>query len=355
MMLIKFKYSERMKSHRAAACVLFLSMVLSISAMTATTASAADAAAFYKGKTLTLVVPYKPGGGYDTWGRLLAPYLGKYTGARVIVKNMPGAGGMLGVNEVYNAPPNGLTINIQNAVACVTNQMSGVKGVRYDLLKYGWIGRVTTDRRVLAMRKGAPVKTIQELINSKTPIKIGATGLGGSTYVDAVITKKALNLPIEVVHGYDSSSEIDLGLLRGEIDGTYGSYSSRLKMVKGGEQFIILQSGKKRSSIIPDVPTWFEVAPSDHSKTILSVLDAMHETGRPMAAPPGIPPERLTFLREALNKTMNDPDFIKSAKKAKREIDYLSGEDMEALVKTSLDVADPEIKKIFVNAIKGDI
>ncbi len=90
-------------------------------------------------------------------------------------------------------------------------------------------------------------------------------------------------------------------------------------------------------------------------KKILSVLDAMHETGRPMAAPPGVPPERLAFLREALNKTMNDPDFIKSAKKAKREIDYLSGEDMEKLVQTSLDIADPEIKKIFINAIKGDI
>ena len=116
---------------------------------------------------------------------------------------MPG-----GVNEVYEARPNGLTINIQNAVACVTNQLSDVKGVRYDLLKYAWIGRVTTDRRVLAMRKGAATRSIQELINSKSAVKIGATGLGGSTYVDAVITKQALKLPIEIVHGYDSSSEI---------------------------------------------------------------------------------------------------------------------------------------------------
>lgn len=262
---------------------------------------------------------------------------------------------MLGVNEVYNAPPNGLTINIQNAVACVTNQIAGVKGVRYDLLKYSWIGRATTDRRVLAMRKGASVNTIQELIGSKNPVKIGATGLGGSTYVDAVISKQALNLPIEIIHGYDSSSEIDLGLLRGEIEGTYGSYSSRLKMVKGGEQFIILQSGAKRSALLADVPTWFEVAPTDKAKQILTVLNAMHETGRPLAAPPGTPADRLAFLREAFEKTMKDPEFIESASKAKLELDYLSGEEMEVMIKDSLDISDPEIKKIFVNAIKGDI
>ena len=354
-MIARFKNSLRIMVPGAMALVLVLTVALSLTVATATTVQAADPAGFYKGKNLVLVVPYKPGGGYDTWGRLLAPYLSKYTGARVIVKNMPGAGGMLGINEVYNAAPNGLTINIQNAVACVTNQIADVKGVRYDLLKYSWIGRTTTDRRVLAMRKGATVKTIQDLINSKQPIKIGATGLGGSTYVDAVITKKALNLPIEIIHGYDSSSEVDLGLLRGEIDGTYGSYSSRLKMVKGGEQFIILQSGSERGAELAEIPTWFEVAPSDKAKEILAVLDAMHATGRPLAAPPGVPADRIAYLRQAFDKTMQDPDFLKSAAKAKREVDYLSGKDMEKLVQTSLNISDPEIKKIFVDAIKGDI
>ncbi len=353
-----FHYGNRSGVRGDLRLVLLLLVVILMTVSVAGLASAKsikDAAAFYKGKNLTLVVPYKPGGGYDTWGRLLAPYLGKYTGTRVIVKNMPGAGGMLGINEVYNARPNGLTINIQNAVAAVTNQLVGVKGVRYDMLKYNWLGRLTTDRRVLVMRKGAAVKTIDALIGSKTPIKLGATGLGGSTYVDAVISKKALNLPIEIVHGYDSSSEVDLGLLRGEIDGTYGSYSSRLGMVKAGEQFIIMQSGKSRSAIIPDIPTWFEVAPSEKAKTILAVLNAMHETGRPLAAPPGVPPERIAFLREALDKTMMDPEFINSAKKAKREIDYVSGQEMEAIIRTSLEISDPEIKKVFVDAVKGDI
>lgn len=353
-----FHYGNRSGDRGGFRLVLLFLVVIVMAVSVGGLASAKsikDAAAYYKGKNLTLVVPYKPGGGYDTWGRLLAPYLGKYTGTRVIVKNMPGAGGMLGINEVYNARPNGLTINIQNAVAAVTNQLVGVKGVRYDLLKYNWLGRVTTDTRVLAMRKGAAVKSIEALIKSKTPIKIGATGLGGSTYVDAVITKKALNLPVEIIHGYDSSSEIDLGLLRKEIEGTYGSYSSRLGMVNAGEQFIILQSGKERAEEMPDVPTWFEAASSEKAKRILAVLTAMHETGRPLATPPGVAPERVAFLRQALDKTMQDPDFIKSAKKAKRQIDYVSGQEIEAIIRTSLEISDPDIKKVFVDAIRGDI
>ena len=119
------------------AVLLFFAMVTVIASGNAMAADN-SAAAFYKGKNLMLVVPYKPGGGYDLWCRLFAPYLAKYTGARVIVKNIPGAGGMVGVNEVYNARANGLTINIQNAVASVTNQLAEVKGVRYDLVKYSW-------------------------------------------------------------------------------------------------------------------------------------------------------------------------------------------------------------------------
>lgn len=347
--------SLRRVIHRALVLFFAIALGVTLGLNTVDAKSQKDAAAFYKGKNLSYIVPYKPGGGYDMYSRLIAPYLKKHTGARIIVRNMPGAGGMLGVNELYKAPANGLTIGIQNAVASVTNQMVGIKGARYDLTKFSWIGRVTTNPRVLVIRKGSPYKTVQQLLSATKPVKIGATGLGGSTYVDAVITKNALNLNVEVIHGYDSSSEIDLGLLRGEIDGTWGSYGSRLSMVEAGEQFIILQNGKKRFPEIPDVPTWFEIAPSEKAKRILSTLDAMHQVGRPVAAPPGIPEERLEFLRKAFDKAMQDPGFIRDAKKAKRGLDYLSGEEMEELIKTSLKIADEDIKQLFVKAIKGAI
>lgn len=314
-------------------------------------------AAFYKGKILTFIVPYTPGGGYDVYSRLIAPYLEKYTGARIIVRNMPGAGGMMGVNQTYNAPPNGLTIGIQNCVGSITSQLTEVKGVRYDLTKFSWIGRMAVNLRVLVMRKGSDITSIQKLMNAKKTVKIGATGLGGSTYVDAVITNKVLNLPVEVVHGYDSSTEVDLGMLRGEIEGQWGSYSSRLKMLKAGEQFVILQSGDKgkRDSRLSDIPTFFEVAPSEKGKRILSTLAGMHETARPIAAPPGIPKGRLEFLQQAFYKAMHDPGFIEKAKKAQMPLNYLSGEDMLKLIKGVLEIPEEDIKQIFIQAIKGSI
>ena len=334
--------------------LISVSMIL-IGVNSAMSATLKDAAKFYKGKNLTLIVPNKPGGGYDTYCRLLAPYLSKYTGANVIVKNQPGAGGLLVVNGVYEARPDGLRINIQNTMASVTNQLVGLDGVRYDLLKYSWLGRITTDRRVLAMQKNTSVRSFEELMKSPKPIKLGATGVGGSTYVDAVITKEAFDLPVEVVFGYDSSPEVDLGLLRGEIDGTYGSYNSRLGMVKAGEQFLVLQSGKDRAAYIPDVPNWFEFAKNERAKKLLTALNGLHETGRTLSTTPGIPAERLAFLRQAFEKTMHDPEFLNDAKKAKRDLNYISGDDVLQLMKDVLNINDPQVKKIFVNAVKGEM
>ncbi|MFB0505623.1 MAG: Bug family tripartite tricarboxylate transporter substrate binding protein [Thermodesulfobacteriota bacterium] len=339
------------------ALVFFIAVGLTLGVGAVEAKSVKDAAAFYKGKVLTFIVPYTPGGGYDVYSRLIAPYLETYTGTRVIVRNMPGAGGMLGANEIYNARPNGLTIGIQNCVGSITNQLTEVKGVRYDLTKFSWIGRMAINLRVLVMRKGSDITSIQELMNAKRTVKIGATGLGGSTYVDAVITNKVLNLPVEVIHGYDSSTEVDLGMLRGEIEGQWGSYSSRLKMVKAGEQFVILQSGDKgkRDPRLSDIPTFFEVTPSEKGKRILSTLAGMHETARPIAGPPGIPKERLEFLREAFYKAMHDPSFSEKAGKAKMPLNYLAGEEMLKLVKSVLEIPEEDIKQIFIQAIKGSI
>ena len=313
-----------------------------------------DAAAFYDGKTIKFIVPYKAGGGYDTYSRLLAPALEKHTGARVIVFNRPGGGGLLGVNEVYTAKADGLTIGIQNAVAAVTNQVAAVEGVQYDMTKFSWVGRLATNPRVLAMRVGTKYDSIEKLMAAKEPVRIGATGLGGSTYVDSVINRDALSMPIEVIHGYDSSKEIDMGILRKEIEGTWGSYSSRAKRVKNGEQMIILQSGRKRHPKLPDVPTWFDMAKTEKGKRLLTVLEASHGVGRPVAAPPGIPADRLEFLRQAFEKAAHDEDFLKAIKKAKKPVNFLSGPDMAQLAKEAL-VLPEDVKETFIQAIRGDI
>lgn len=345
------RFTRRLTGLRKTLLLVAL-VLLAVPAATAT--AAGDGAEFYKGKTINFIVPYKAGGGYDTYSRLLAPALEKHTGARVIILNHPGGGGLLGVNEVFTAKPDGLTIGIQNAVAAVTNQVAGVEGVQYDMTKFSWLGRLATNPRVLAMRSGSDYLSIEKLLAAKEPVKLGATGLGGSTYVDTVITRDALGLPIEVVHGYDSSKEIDMGILRKEVDGCWGSYSSRAKRVKNGEQVIILQSGKKRHPKLPDVPTWFEIAKTEKGKRLLTVLEASHGVGRPVAGPPGIPAERLAFLQQAFDKAAHDEEFLKAAKKAKTPVDFLSGPEMAQLAEEAL-VLPEDVKKTFIQAIKGDI
>lgn len=321
-------------------------------------ALAQDAAGFYKGKNIKWIVPYKPGGGYDEYSRLLAPFMEKYTGARVDIVNMPGAGGMKGANEIFNSPPDGLTVGIINGSAMVTNQISDIAGANYKVGEYNYLGRVVADLRVLVTSTQNDYKTFDDVMNSKETVKLGATGLGGSTYVDAVITGEAFGLNQKVIHGFNSSTDVRQALLRGDVHGMWGSLGSALQGVEDGDHRIILQSAKGGSDLLPDVPSVFDYVDqtSDPARTeqVLKAWAALNDVGRPVAAPPGVPEERVAFLRDAFKQSMNDPDFIAKATKADRELSYASGEDMAQIAKDSSEMT-PDIKKLFIAAIRGEL
>jgi tripartite-type tricarboxylate transporter receptor subunit TctC len=318
-----------------------------------------DVAGFYKGNVIEWIIPYNPGGGYDEYVRLLAPYMEKHTGARVDVLNLPGAGGMRGVNELYDSPRDGLTIGIINGSAMVTNQLAGVKGAEYKIGEFEFLGRVVADRRVLVVSSNSDYTSFDDFLNADKPIRIGATGLGGSTYVDAVISKEAFNLDnLEIIHGFDSSPVVRQAMLRGNIVGTWGSWGSAEDAVDSGREKVILQSGRQRSPDLPDAPTVFELADRtrdpERTRAILTAWDALMAVGRPVAAPPGTNPERLAFLREAFRKVMHDPELIKAAEKAKRPLDYASGKEMGKIARDATEMPE-DIKQLFIRAIKGQL
>jgi tripartite-type tricarboxylate transporter receptor subunit TctC len=182
-----------------------------------------EVAAFYNGKIIKWIIPYSPGGGYDEYARLIAPLLSKHTGARVNVFNMPGAGGMRGVNELFTSPDNGLILGMINGSALVTNELAGIEGIMYELDEFEYIGRIVADSRVFVLANTSGLSTFDDILNSPRPLKMGATGLGGSTYVDAVVSKEAFGLNVQIVHGFDSSSIVRQAMLRGNIIGTWGS------------------------------------------------------------------------------------------------------------------------------------
>ncbi len=316
------------------------------------------AAAYYDGRNIRWIIPYSPGGGYDEYARLISPYLEKHTGARVDVYNLPGAGGMRGANELYNAPKSGLTIGVINGSALVMNELAGMRGADYKIAEFEYIGRVVADRRVLVVSLDSGYTSIEAIMNADERIKIGATGLGGSTYVDAVIVNEAFDMNLDIIHGFDSSSVVRQAMLRGNIVGTWGSWGSAVDAVVEGRHKVVLQSGRERLAELPDVPTAFELvdrmANPDRTQAILSAWESLHEVGRPVAAPPGVPLERLEFLRAAFDGAMHEPELLAKAKSSGRPLNFASAEEMRRVITESTSMPD-DIRALFVRAIKGEL
>lgn len=317
-----------------------------------------DAATFYKGKKIKWIVPYSPGGGYDEYARLLSPYLRKYTGARLDILNLPGAGGMRGANELFNSPGDGLTIGLINGSALVTNELAGSKGAKYEISEFEFLGRVVTDTHVLVVSELSGFDSFEQILNAEEAVKIGATGLGGSTYVDAIISKEAFDLNVNIIHGFDSSSVIRQAMLRGNIAGSWGSWGSAIDAVEDGRHIVVLQSGTERNAELPDVPTVFEIQDKsgDAARTlaILTAWESLNAVGRPVAAPPGTPEDKIQLLRSAFEKAMHDPDFLSDVEQAGRAISYASGDEMSDIVARATALPE-DIEQLFVKAIKGEL
>src|SRR5918911_3296745 len=180
------------------------------------------------GKTVTIIVGYKPGGGYDATARMLARHLPNHIAGKptVIVQNMPGGNSIIGANHIYNvAKPDGLTIGTFNRNLPIA-QLTGVQGVKYDMTKFEWIGSAANETTILAIRDDLPYKNFDELRKAKQPIVIGSTGPGANTHDFPLLLKDLLGVNIKLVSGYSSSADIMLAVERKEVDGRAGSYTS---------------------------------------------------------------------------------------------------------------------------------
>jgi tripartite-type tricarboxylate transporter receptor subunit TctC len=305
-----------------------------------------DASLFYQGKVVSWSVPYNPGGGYDTYSRLLAPFFEKLTGTTVVVRNSPGAGGLVGANKLYTAKSNGLTLGIVNAMGLLSATIREKKGLRFDIKKFSWLGRVVSDAQVLTLRKDFPVDDAKGLLKLKKPLRVGAGGKGSGNYLVAMVLKNVTGMPMEIILGYDTTAEIDLSIARGELDAVCGSYGPRLAVLKSGEQKMgLLVTGAKPPEY-PNVVSVEELISSENSRIILSSFNALLETGRAMAGPPGISNDRLDFLRNIFKKAINDPDVIKQFKKRGLPLGYANHEQQAMFINKALD-APPTFKKLI--------
>ena len=303
------------------------------------------AAEFYRGKAIECIVPYKTGGGYDAWVRSLAPFFKKYTGATLVIKNVPGAGSLIGTNKLYVADPNGLTIGILNGPGALQAQLTGISGVKYDLTKFTWIARLTMEQRVICVGAKSKYKTIEAMRKATRPIKFGASGIGSPTFLDLALLGEALGIKAEIITGYETMNEVDVAVLRGEIDAALGSYSSKFPLLQSGDMIAVAQYGGVKMvelKNVPDVTTLPGL--TDEGRQLISLVVTLLKIGRPLAAPPNMSPARAKFLEEAVKKSLEDPGFVAMAQKQGMEIFFLPGSEEKKLIEAGLTIS-PSLKR----------
>jgi tripartite-type tricarboxylate transporter receptor subunit TctC len=293
---------------------------------------------FYAGKTLSLLIGFPPGGGYDTYMRVLARHYGKYIPGHpsVVPSNMPGAGSLLAANYLYaKAPNDGLTLAMFAASAAM-EPLLGNKSALFDVTKFSWIGSMSQDVAFCGVWQslGAP-KTFDEMMTKETIFGGGATA--AITFQHPMVLKNVLGAKIRVIPGYPGTREVNLALHRGEVNGTCGLYVSTIKAtfadeVSSGQLKPVIQMGAKKSNEYGDVPSVFDYAKTDMDRAVLDVHFKQLLLGRPLAGPPGIPADRLKALRDALVATMKDKDFLAEAEKVGLDIDPASAEEVEQLL-----------------------
>jgi tripartite-type tricarboxylate transporter receptor subunit TctC len=307
--------------------------------------------AFYKGKVLEFYVPYAIGGGFDAYARGLKPLLQKYIpGVTVVVRNVPGGGGLTGTNQLFRAKPDGLSIGILNGPGMVFNQILGTREALYDLTKMSWIGRVNADTHVLVVANSSPIKTVQDLKALKRPVALSQTGKGSDDFFLSYMAFKALGLPIKNVVGFQSAPEAIMGVLRGEEDGFMDSYSTLEKLIQDGELRVVFQVALSRDdSRIKQSPTLLELV-GENSRAMITGATSVFAFERPIAGPPGIPPARLMVLRDALWSSLNDPVMVAWSKKV-RPILPLRGADTEKLLMQAM-AAGGQLKPLLEESLK---
>jgi putative tricarboxylic transport membrane protein len=303
---------------RAVSAVLGLSVAVSA-------ARAQDAErTYFSGKTIRLVVGYGPGGGYDAYARMIAPHLSKVLGAIVVVENQPGAGGLVALNRIYAAAPDGLTMMIVNGTGAALSQLTEQAGVRFDLGQVGYLGTVSASPWMWLVGPQSTIKTPQDAMKLGKKLNWAASGPADGLSDGAAFTCEALGLDCHVVLGYAGSNQAALAVTQGEMDAIYVSDTSANNYVASGQQHVVAAMGRSKSRFFPNAPTIFEaVKLTQDQQWLFDFRSKLEDLGRILLVPPNMAPGRLAALRAAVKETLSEPTLIAEGERSQRYIDYL--------------------------------
>jgi tripartite-type tricarboxylate transporter receptor subunit TctC len=275
---------------------------------------------------ISIVIPYGPGGGFDTTVRVFAPFFARHLGGEITVlpENIPGTGGRRGAATVYRANPDGYTLGIFNLPGLVLPDVLGEK-VDYELLELSWIGRIESQDYVLLVQAASPINSLQDL---QAQEKITFVSIGYGTTVLAAIQVMAEQMGLMAkkptfLTGYEGTTDQLVALVRGDGNATLSPVSTALQYIQSGNLRPLAVTGTGRSKHLPEIATFSELGYPD-----LAQLNVQ----RSLAGPPGMDPALLIQLREAFDKAMSDPEFVAAATKAQMDVAPLNGNDTAAAI-----------------------
>ena len=298
---------------------------------------------FYKGKTINLVIATTTGGGYDTYARLVGRHLGRHIPGEptIVAQNMPGAAGIRAANYLYAAAPKDGTAIAMLDQATHLDQVLGTPGLTADATRFNWIGRILSNSAVLYARHLAKVKRIEDALTQELIVSTS----GAASRLNWTVLNNVVGTRLKIITGYQGSSDSRLAMIRGEVDALSQPWPvlkvEAEQLLRDRQINLLLQTGADKHPELAHVPNMIDLARTNEDKTLLALFSSPSTIGRSLTAPPGVPTERVTTLREAFTATIRDPALIEEAQRLKLELDPLDGVALQTAI-TGTSVA-PEV------------
>lgn len=330
-------------------CVSARAALLLVFALAAGDLAAETPEDFFRGKTVRLLISSSPGGGYDTYGRMLAKHLARIIPGQptIVPQNMQGASGKRLANFMFNvAPQDGTSIaGIHRNIP--TDPILGVPESNYDPRKFNWLASLNNEVSVCAAWSTAPVKSIAEA--QARELIVGAQPNSDSEVFPAVMNNM-IGTKFKVVNGYPSGTDIELAMEKREVDGRCGwSWNSVVSIksdwLKEKKINVLVQMSMTKHPDLPDVPLLLDMVKSGEDRQALELIFARQVFARPYLAPPSVPADRVAALRSAFLAVTKDPQFLADIERQKFELNPVGGEEMQAYIARLYDTPKPVVDR----------
>jgi tripartite-type tricarboxylate transporter receptor subunit TctC len=292
---------------------------------------------FFRGKQIRVIISAAPATDYDMFARLISAQMTKLLPGNptFVHQNMPGAGGIIATNHLYNiAPQDGTVIGMVNRnmphVA-----LTKMANVQFDPARFNWLGSPEVSHSVCVALTGVPVQAAEDLY--KHELLIGGAGSGSAPSVTSHLLSNLLGMKLKLVEGYKSVPDVSLAMMRKEVHGVCQS----LNALQGGNLQGWIAAGKLKVlfnlepeplTSLSNIPTIFQYAKTDEQRAILRLNASTSIMGRPMLTPPNVPADRVAALRKAFIEAVNQPELKAEVEKVGGEVTLVTGDAMQKTV-----------------------